>query len=71
MTNTEKIMVLMVRRGNIREAELARRLKMSPQKLNYKMKQNNLDEGELIEIATVLGCSYKSCFAMNETGEIV
>lgn len=69
MSMSEKIRILLIKKGNISEAELARRLNKTPQSFNAKMKRDNFTEKDLQEIATVLNCEYKSTFIINETGE--
>ena len=71
MAMAEKIRIMLVKRGNISEAELARRLKLSPQNLNNKMKRDNFTESDLREIAAALDCDYVSGFRMKDTGELV
>ena len=71
MALSERIRILLVKRGNISEAELARRLGISPQNLNNKMKRDNFTEKDLLEIAQALDCTYAVSFTMNDTGEIV
>jgi|LSQX01.3.fsa_nt_gb DNA-binding Xre family transcriptional regulator len=71
MAMTERIRILLVKRGNISEAELARRLGISPQNLNNKMKRDNFSDKELRDIAAALGCDYKNAFVITETGEEV
>ena len=71
MGMTEKIRILLVKRGNISEAELARRLGISPQNLNNKMKRDNFTISDLEKIAEVLGCEFKSFFEIPETNEQV
>ena len=71
MAMAEKIQIMLVKRGNISEAELARRLKLSPQNLNNKMKRDNFTESDLREIAAALNCDYVSGFRMKDTGELV
>ena len=71
MALSDKIRILLVKRGNLSEAELARRLGVSPQNLNNKMKRDNFTERDLVEIARALDCAVSICFTMNETGEIV
>ena len=71
MAMAEKIRIMRVKRGNISEAELARRLKLSPQNLNNKMKRDNFTESDLREIAAALNCDYVSGFRMKDTGELV
>lgn len=69
MALAEKIRILLVKRGNISEAELARRLEISPQNLHNKMKRDNFTEKDLEAIAKALGCSLCVSFTMNDTGE--
>lgn len=71
MSMTEKIRILLVKRGNMSEAELARRLQTSPQNFNKKMRRDNFAEEDLIEIAKILGCTYEAKFKMDDTGEYV
>ena len=72
MTIQEKIRILLVRRGNISEAELARRLGKSPQNFHRKMKDGTFSNDDLENIASVLDCSVthtETVFKMNDTGE--
>ncbi|MCL2007405.1 MAG: helix-turn-helix transcriptional regulator [Treponema sp.] len=69
MSMIEKIRILLVKRGNISEAELARRLGDSPQNFNAKMKRDNFTDKDLQRIAEVLDCTFKATFRMNDTGE--
>lgn len=71
MALSERIRILLVKRGNISEAELARRLGISPQNLNNKMKRDNFTESDLVKIAAALDCTFSVAFTMNDTGEIV
>ncbi len=71
MSMTERIRVLLVKRGNISEAELARRMGISPQNLSNKMKRDNFSDRELRDVAAALGCAYKNAFVIEETGEEV
>ncbi len=71
MALSERIRILLVKRGNISEAELARRLGISPQNLNNKMKRDNFTEKDLQAIAAALNCTYTASFTMNDTGETV
>ena len=61
MALAEKIRILLVKRGNISEAELARRMEISPQNLHNKMKRDNFTENDLAEIAKALGASFEPC----------
>ncbi len=71
MSMTERIRILLVKRGNISEAELARRIGTSPQNLNNKMRRDNFSHRELESIARAVGCEYKGAFLIEETGEEV
>jgi transcriptional regulator with XRE-family HTH domain len=65
----EKIRLLLVKRQNISESELARRLGELPQSLYPKMKRDNFTERDLRRIADALNCTLKITFVMNDTGE--
>lgn len=69
MALSDRIRILLIKRGNISEAELARRLGISPQNLNNKMKRDNFTEKDLTEIASVLNCTFSVSFKLNDTGE--
>ena len=69
MSVVEKIRILLVKRGNISEAELARRLNDSPQNFNAKMKRDNFTDKDLQRIAEVLDCTFKAGFTLKDTGE--
>ena len=69
MALSDRIRILLIKRGNISEAELARRLGLSPQNLNNKMKRDNFTEKDLQEIASVLDCTFSVSFKLNDTGE--
>ena len=71
MSMAERIRVLLVKRGNLSEAELARRMGLSPQNLSNKMKRDNFSDRELRSVAAALGCEYKNAFVISETGEEV
>jgi len=65
----QKIRILLVKKGNMTEAELARRLQTTPGNLNQKMKRDNFAEKDLREIADVLGCDVKIIFVDRQTLE--
>lgn len=67
----EQIRILLVKRGNISEAALARKLGISPQNLNNKMRRNNFSEKELRAIAESLNCDLMIAFKLRDTGETV
>lgn len=59
MENSKKI-VLACKYCNISQAELARRINTTPQLLNSRLKTNKFTNGELEQIAKVLGAEYIS-----------
>ncbi len=67
MDMVEKIRILLVKRGNISEAELARRIGISPQNLHNKFKRNNFTTTDLMEIAAALDCDLRIDFIDKET----
>ena len=69
MALSDRIRILLIKRGNISEAELARRLGLSPQNLNNKMKRDNFTEKDLKAIAETLDCTFSVSFKLNDTGE--
>lgn len=71
MALSDRIRILLIKRGNISEAELARRLGISPQNLNNKMKRDNFTEKDLAEIADALDCTFTVSFKLNDTGEVI
>ena len=71
MSMVQAIRVAMVKRGNISEAELARRVGVTPQNFNHKMKRDNFTEADLKKIADVLDCSFEASFRLNDTGESI
>ena len=71
MAMTEVIRIALVKRGNLSESELARRMGISPQNLHNKMKRDNFNERELREIAEALGLRLDISFVDPNTGERV
>lgn len=71
MSMSEKIRILLVKRGNLSEAELARRLGEAPQNFNRKLKRDNFSEADLKKIANALDCTFEANFRINDTGEYV
>lgn len=71
MAMTERIRILLVKRDNISESELARRLDISPQNLHNKLKRDNFSEKELEQIAEVLNCDFNTSFTLRDSGEVV
>ncbi len=69
MAMTENIRIALVKRGNISESELARRMGISPQNLHNKMKRDNFTETDLREIAEALGLRLDIAFINPETNE--
>ena len=71
MGMTEKIRILLIKKGNLSEAELARRMGISPQNLNKKMKRDNFTAKDLTAIAQALDSYFEAHFVIPETGEKV
>ncbi len=69
MPMTENIRIALVKRGNLSESELARRMGVSPQNLHNKMKRDNFTETDLQEIAEALGLRLEISFTDPTTGE--
>ena len=69
MSMAEKIRILLIKKGNMSEAELSKLLGTTPQNFNSKMKRDNFTENDLREIAKALDCDYKATFIIRETGE--
>ena len=69
MGMSEKIRILLVKRGNLSDTKLALKLNTTPQNLYKKMKRDNFTESDLHEIADALNCKLKISFIMNDTGE--
>ena len=69
MAMTENIRIALVKRGNLSESELARRMGISPQNLHNKMKRDNFTETDLREIADALGLRLDIAFINPETNE--
>lgn len=71
MAMTENIRIALVKRGNLSESELARRMGISPQNLHNKLKRDNFTETDLREIAEALGLRLEIAFIDPETNERV
>ncbi len=69
MGMSQKIRLLLVKKDNISEAELARRLGVAPPNLHHKMKRDNFTETDLREIAEILDCYLQIKFIDKKTGE--
>ena len=67
----EAIRIACVKRGYISEAELARRVGVTPQNFHNKMKRDNFTETDLREIAEALGLQLEIAFIDPETNERV
>jgi transcriptional regulator len=70
MGMAQKIRILLVKQGNISEAELARRLHTTSANLHQKMKRDNFSEKELREIGEAVGCDVKIVFVDKQTGDV-
>ena len=65
----EYISLCRVKKGNISEAELARRTGQTPQNMNNKYKRNTFKVAELEKVPDALGADLKIEFIDRETGE--
>lgn len=65
----EYIRLCCVKRGNMTEAELARRTGQTPQNLNNKYKRNTFKISELEKVAEALDATLVVSFIDKETGE--
>lgn len=65
----EYINLCRVKRGNISEAELARRTGQTPQNMNNKYKRNTFKISELEKIADALNSDLKISFIDRESGK--
>lgn len=69
MSVSEKIRILLVKRGNMSEAQLARKMQTSPQNINNQLRKDNFREQALWQIAETLNCDLEINFVMRDTGE--
>ena len=65
----EYIKLCCVKRGNISEAELARRTGQTPQNMNNKYRRNAFKISELEKVAEALGADLSIAFVDKETGK--
>lgn len=68
MSMVESIRIALVKRGNLSESELARRMGISPQNLHNKMNRDNFTESDLRQIAEALGLQLEISFIDPATG---
>ena len=71
MKITETILILLVKRGNMSEAALARLVGMTPQNFNRKMKNEFFSVDDLVKIAGLLDCELDIAFTLKDTGEVL
>lgn len=65
----EYIRLCCVKRGNITEAELARRTGQTPQNMHNKYKRGTFKVSELEKVAEALGAELQISFVDKETGK--
>lgn len=65
----EYIKLCCVKRGDISEAELARRTGQTPQNMNNKYRRNTFKISELEKVADALGADLKITFVDRDTGK--
>lgn len=68
MAMSKKIKILLVER-DMTQTDLANKLNITGATLSDKMKRDNFSENDLIEIAKILNCDFKSIFVMKDTGK--
>ena len=68
MSMVEPIRIALVKRGNLSESELARRMGISPQNLHNKMNRDNFTESDLRQIAEALELQLEISFIDPATG---
>ena len=68
MSMVVPIRIALVKRGNLSESELARRMGISPQNLHNKMNRDNFTESDLWQIAEALGLQLEISFIDPATG---
>ena len=68
-TDVREYINLCVKKGNISEAELARRTGQTPQNMNNKYKRNTFKISELEKVAEALGAELKIQFIDTSTNE--
>jgi transcriptional regulator with XRE-family HTH domain len=75
MGKAENVRILLVKRGNMSDAGLARKMSISPQALSRKMSKEKFTKADMVKIAELLNCSWntesREWFALNDTGEEV
>ena len=69
MSFIEDIKILCVKRGNVSQSELARRLGESPQNLYLKLKRNSIKDSDLKQTASALNCKVEIIYKDIETGK--
>jgi predicted ArsR family transcriptional regulator len=73
MGKAEKIRMVLLKRGNRKEKEIADLLGIEPQSLSRKMKADNFTQEEMGKIASYLGAvwniEHKEWFTLTDTGE--
>jgi transcriptional regulator with XRE-family HTH domain len=73
MGKAEKVRILLVKRGNMSDAELARKMGISPQALSRKMNKEKFTEVDMLNISEILNCTWntesREWFKMKDTGE--
>lgn len=71
MDISEILKIVLVKRGDISRAALAKKLNTSPQNLYNKFARNNFNVHDLELIADALDCELKIQFIDKESGNVV
>jgi DNA-binding Xre family transcriptional regulator len=69
MKMSDRIKIMMIKSGVQKEADLAKRMEISPQTLNSKMKKDYFTIEDLQKVASALDCKLTITFSRNDTGE--
>jgi DNA-binding Xre family transcriptional regulator len=73
MGKAEKIRIVLLKRGNRKEKDLADLLGLKAANFSRKMKTDSFTKAEMDKIAAFLGCTWnedhKEWFVLNDTGE--
>ena len=69
MNISEAVRILLVRRGNQSEASLARKIGMTPQNFNRKLKNQHFLVEDMEAVSEALDLTLKISFVFNDTGE--
>ena len=67
---SEAVRMLLVKRGNMSEAALARKLGQTPQNFNRKLKREHFTIPDIEAVCEALDLKLNVSFTFNDTGEV-